>query len=179
MDRTWIDMIQFRFVIKSFSSTPCPTNAQAANPNLTFQGNFFNSSTLDQFDDMTAYLVVTHQSDDKLPSTSLRVIAFLQTHGQFFSHVDLGTVELGETATASIRWDRENKVFVVQLGRTHTSPNVVERTMSYTQRDDVPAANPFKQFFAGAFVPNCTSAKSSAAIDSRIEWVRVGHSVTY
>jgi tetratricopeptide (TPR) repeat protein len=177
-DRASIDMVQFRFAINSFSSTPCPTNAAAATSKLSFQGHFFNSGTWDVFDDMAASVVVAHGSNDKLPSTSLSVSGVLQTRDQIVSRVDLGTVEVGEPATASIRWDQENKVFVVQLARTQTVPLVVEHTMPYKQRDDTHAANPFKQFVAAADVPNCTSAKSFASIDSRIDWVRVSHSAT-
>jgi hypothetical protein len=125
-----IETIRLRFMVNSFSSAPCPTNSDAAHPQLLVSGTFFNSGGGDPIDDVKAYLMVERRTDDvSPPPTSLRVGGFMSARGGFFNNVDLGTVELGEEATATLKWDPPNHAFVVRVVKTVTRPAVVVATM--------------------------------------------------
>ena len=100
----------------------------------------------------------------------------MSTRGGFFNNVNLGTVEIDEAATATLKWDRVNHTFVIRVVKTVTTPSVVEATMPYLEADVMPPAQPFKSLQVGSFAPNCTTGRSFSAMDASIDNVRLNAS---
>jgi hypothetical protein len=167
-----INTLEIRFKVKSFNGAGCDTNTDLAHSQQLLFGSFFNSGSGDPSDDVFAYFAV----EGNVPGTSLFVHGFMFSQNQFFNDVDLGTLEIGEPATATLRWDRANKTFVVRVVKTRTVPSVVEQTMPYSQADDQPPTQRFKSLQVGTFTPSCTTARSFTAMESAIDNVRVNRS---
>jgi hypothetical protein len=94
----------------------------------------------------------------------------------FPDNVDLGTVRVGEPATATLKWDHANNAFVWRIVKTITTPHVVERIRGYALPDDTPPAGPVKALAVRSFAPNCENGDSFAAMDVRIDNVAVNAS---
>jgi hypothetical protein len=172
-----IDTIRLRLRVDSFGSAACPGNPEAAHPQLLLAGNFFNTGTGASQDDVAAFLMVERRTDDlTIPATSLRVGGFMAINSISFNNVDLGTLEVGEAATATLHWNRQNHTFVVRIVKTVTTPAVVEATMPYAQSDTTPAAQPYKALQVNAFTPNCTTTRALSAMEARVDAVRVNAS---
>jgi hypothetical protein len=169
-----IKLIQVKATINSFSSAACPANSEAAHPQFLVNGTFFNAGSGGPQDDVQAYIMIERRTDDPtLPSTTLRVGAFMSVGSTFFNNVDLGTVQTGEDATLTLTWDRGNKAFVAQIVRTETNPLLQVQTMPYSQPDSLPPAIPFKSIQVGTFTPNCMANVTFAAMKARIGVVKV------
>lgn len=169
-----ISTIQLKTTINSFSSAGCPANAEAAHPQFLINGRYFNAGSGNPQDDVQAYVMIERRTDDpSLPPTTLRVGAFMSIGNTFFNNADLGTVEAGEEATLTLRWDRANKAFVARVVREETIPLIEEQTMSYSQSDSLPPSFPFKSIQVGTFTPNCTANVAFAAMKARIDEVAV------
>lgn len=172
-----IETIGIQFKVKSFRSVGCPSNNEAAHPQLLVHGAFFNTGSGNPNDDVMAFLMVERRTDDvSSPPKSLRVGGFMWTNGSFFNNVDLGTVKINETATATLTWDRTNHAFIARVVKKVTTPLVVEATMPYPQPDSTPAAQPFKSLRLGSFAPNCTTGQSFSAMDVNIDNVQLNAS---
>jgi hypothetical protein len=167
-----ISTLEIRFKVKNFKGTGCDANTDLGHSQQLLFGSFFNSGSGDPSDDVFAYFAV----DGNVPDTSLFVHGFMFSQNQFFNDVDLGTLEVGEPATATLRWDRANKSFVVRVVKTRTIPLVVEQTMPYSQTDNLPPSQRFKHLQVGTFTPNCTTQRSFNAMESVIDSVRVNRS---
>ena len=167
-----INTLEIRFKVRSFSGAGCPTNTDEAHSQQLLFGSFFTSGSGDPSDDVVAYFAV----EGNVPATSLFVHGFMSSQNQFFNNVDLGTLEIGEPATATLRWDRANKTFWVRVVKTRTIPLVVEQAMPYSQADNLPPSQPFKRLQVGTFTPNCTTARNFTAMESAIDNVRVNRS---
>jgi len=169
-----INTIQAATTIDSFSSSACPANLEAAHPQFLVSGTFFNAGSGNPQDDVQAYVMIERRTDDPgLPSTTLRVGAFMSIGGTFFNNVDLGTVETGEEATLSLAWDRTNKTFIAQVIRSQTIPLVEQQSMPYSQPDSLPPSFQFKSIRVGAFTPNCTTNVTFTAMKANIGVVKV------
>jgi len=169
-----IDSIQLSLNLKSFISTGCPANSDAAHPQLLIFGNFFNTGTGDASGDVQGYLMVERRTDDTFDAPGLlRVGGFMSVNGQFFNNVDLGTLQVGEAAKATLLWDRPNHALVVRIVKSNTTPSIIEQSMPYSLPDNQPPFVPFKSIAINSFAPNCTAQRSVAAMDANIDNVRV------
>jgi hypothetical protein len=172
-----IDTIRVRLKVDSFSSAACPANNEAAHPQLVMSGAFFNAGSGAPQDDVFAFFIVERRTDDpSIPATSLRVGAFMSIGDTFFNNVLLGTLEVGEPATATLEWNRQSHRFVVRIVKTVTIPQVVEATLPYSQADNLPPASPMKALQVNTFTPNCTTVQSFSAMEARLDNIRVNAS---
>jgi hypothetical protein len=134
-------------------------------------GAFFNAGPPN--DDVRAHLIVERWIEDDLRPSSLRLSAFVSGETGAFNFADLGTLEAGEWATATLQWDRADKIFVVRVVKTLTEPHVEERIMSYGLRDHAPPAARSKSLQVITFAPSCaTGAPGLGAMDARTDAVR-------
>ena len=169
-----ITTIQVKAVIDSFSSSACSTNPEAAHPQFLISGTFFNAGSGNGQDDVQAFVMIERRTDDpQPPATTLRVAAFMFTEGSFFNNVDLGTVEVDEDATLTLKWDKPNKQFIAQIVRTETAPFFQQQVMTYGQSDSLPPSFLFKSVRVGTFTPNCTTSRAFAAMKARVKAVKV------
>jgi hypothetical protein len=169
-----IDSVQLHLNVRSFSSSACPTNSDAAHPQFLISGTFFNTGTGDASGDMSGFLMVERRTDDTFDAPGLlRVGGFMSLNGQFFNNVDLGTLQIGEGAQATLRWDRTNKALVVRIVKSVTTPSIVEQSMPYALPDSQLPFVAAKSIQLGSFAPNCTSQQSLAAMDANVDNVRV------
>src|SRR5262245_38994840 len=128
-DPNSIDSIQIRFNVKSFISTGCPANPDAGGPQLALHGVFFNTGTGDASGDMHGVLFVERRSDDTFNAPGvLSIGAFIQLNGQFLNGGGLGTLQAGEAAQATLRWDRPNHALVARIVKSITTPSIVEQS---------------------------------------------------
>ena len=169
-----IDSIQVNLNIQSFTSTACPANSNAAFPQFLISGTFFNTGTGNASGDVSGFLVVTRSTDDTFdPPGVLRVGGFMFLNGQFFNNVDLGTLQVGEGAQATLRLDRLNHAVVVRIVKSSTIPSIVEQSMPYSVPDSFPPFDSFKMIQVNSFAPNCTAQRSVTAMDANVDNVRV------
>jgi len=169
-----IDSIQVNLNIQSFTSTACPANSNAAFPQFLISGTLFNTGTGDATGDVSGFLVVTRRTDDTFdPPGVLRVIGFMFLNGQFFNNVDLGALQVGEGAQATLRLDRLNHAVVVRIVKSITTPSIVEQSMPYSVPDSFPPFDSFKMIQVNSFAPNCTAQRSVTAMDANVDNVRV------
>jgi hypothetical protein len=124
-----IDTIRLAFTVTSVRRGVCGANPSAAHPQRLAFGAFFHAGPPD--DDVLAHLIVERRPDDELPPSAIRVSAVLSSETGFFDFADLGTMEVGEWATARLRWDRADRAVVVRVVKTITVPHVEERIISY------------------------------------------------
>jgi len=172
---TSIDSIQVNLNIQSFTSTACPANLNAAFPQFLISGTFFNTGTGNASGDVSGFLVVTRSTDDTFdPPGVLRVIGFMFLNGQFFNNVDLGALQVGEGAQATLRLDRLNHAVVVRIVKSSTTPSIVEQSMPYSVPDSFPPFNSFKMIQVNSFAPNCTAQRNVTAMEATVDNVRVG-----
>src|SRR5215472_171457 len=170
-----IDSIQVNLNIQSFTSTACPANSNAAFPQFLISGTLFNTGTGDATGDVSGFLVVTRRTDDTFdPPGVLRVIGFMFLNGQFFNNVDLGTLQVGEGAQATLRLDRLNHAVVVRIVKSMTTPSIVEQSMPYSVPDSLPPFDSFKMIQVNSFAANCTAQRSVTAMEATVDNVRVG-----
>src|SRR5215510_5798353 len=169
-----IDSIQLSLKVKRFISSGCPANSDAAHPQLIISGTFFNTGTGDASGDVKGFFMVERRTDDTFDAPGLlRVGGFMQLNGQFFNNVDLGTLQVGEAAQATLLWDRPNHALVVRIVKSITIPSIVEQSMPYAVPDNQPPFVPFKSIQIASFAPKCTAQRSVAAMDANIDNVRV------
>jgi probable HAF family extracellular repeat protein len=168
-----IDSIQLNLNVRSFISSACPANSDAAHPQFLISGTFFNTGTGDATGDVSAFFMVERRTDDLNPPGLLHVGGFMFLNGQFFNNVDLGTLQVGEGAQATLRLDRTNHAVVVRIVKSTTTPSIVEQSMPYSVPDNLPPFVPFKTIQVASFAPNCTAQRSVAAMDASIDNVRV------
>ena len=166
-----IDAIQIGLNVKSFLSSGCPANSDAGGPQLALHGVFFNTGTGDASGDVHGMLLVDPSSD--APGL-LRVLGLMSLNGQFFNFADLGTLQTGEAARATLLWDRPNHALVVHIVKSITTPSVVEQSMPYAVPDNQPPFALNNKFIAAyTFAPNCTAQRNLMAMDAKIDNVRV------
>jgi len=171
---TSIDSIQLNLNVGSFISSACPANSDAAHPQFIVSGTFFNTGTGNASGDVSAFFMVERRTDDTFdPPGVLRVGGFMFLNGQFFNNVDLGTLQVGEAAQATLRLDRLNHAVVVRIVKSMTTPSIVEQSMPYFVPDSFPPFNSFKMIQVNSFAPNCTAQQSVAAMDANVDNVRV------
>jgi hypothetical protein len=169
-----IDSIELHLKVRTFSSSACPTNSDAAHPQFLISGTFFNTGTGDASGDVSGFLMVERRTDDTFDAPGvLRVGGFMSLNGQFFNNVDLGTLQVGEGAQATLRWDHTNHALVVRIVKSVTTPSIVEQSMPYALPDSQLPFVAVKSIQAGSFAPNCTSQRSVAAMDANVDNVRV------
>jgi len=169
-----IDSIQIGLKVKSFITSGCSANSDAAHPQFLVSGTFFNTGTGDASGDVQGFLMVERRTDDTFDAPGLlRVGGFMQLNGQFFNNVDLGTLQVSEAAQATLLWDRPNHALVVRIVKSITTPSIVEQSMPYAVPDNQPPFVPFKSIAINSFAPNCTAQRSVAAMDANIDNVRV------
>jgi len=169
-----INSIQLNLNVGSFITSGCPANSDAAHPQLLISGTFFNTGTGDASGDVSGFLMVERRTDDTFDAPGLlRVGGFMSLNGQFFNNVDLGTLQVGEAAQATLLWDRLNHALVVRIVKSNTTPAIVEQSMPYSVPDNLPPFISFKSIQVGSFAPNCTAQRSVAAMDANLDNVRV------
>jgi len=169
-----IDSIQVNLNVGSFFTSGCSANSNPAFPQFLLSGTFFNTGTGDGTGDVSGFLDVTHDTNDTFdPPGVLRVVGFMFLNGQFFNNVDLGTLQVGEGAQATLRLDRLNHAVVVRIVKTITTPSIVEQSMPYSVPDSFPPFNSFKMIQVNSFAPNCTAQRSGTAMEANIDNVRV------
>jgi len=170
-----IGSIQLNLNVGSLTISACAANPAPAFPQFLVSGTFFNAGTGDATGDVSGFLFVTRSTDDTFDAPGLlRVGGFMQLNGQFFNNVDLGTLQAGEAAQATLLWDRLNHAVVVRVVKSTTTPSIVEQSMPYSVPDNLPPFNPVKLIRVGSFAPNCTAQRSVAAMDASVDNVRVG-----
>jgi hypothetical protein len=168
-----IDTIRFSFVITSFQSQGgCPDLENPAHPQLVVYGSFFRTDVGDVF----AFLIVERRSDEALPPGVLRVSGFT-AEGEVFSpeNVDLGTLRVGEPATATLRWDAARNSFVWRVVKTITHPHVAEQVVAYPAPPTGDAVEQVKALSVRSFAPDC-GIRGLAAMDAWIDNVAVNDS---
>jgi hypothetical protein len=170
-----IDAIQVGLNVKSFLNSGCPANSDAGGPQLALHGVFFNTGTGDASGDMHGMLLVNRSSDETFDAPGLlRVFGLMSLNGQFFNFADLGTLQTGEAARATLLWDRPNHTIVVRIVKSLTTPSVVEQSMPYAVPDNQPPFALNNKFIAAyTFAPNCTAQRNLMAMDAKIDNVRV------
>jgi len=166
-----IDAIQVGLNVKSFITSGCPANSDTGGPQLAIHGMFFNTGTGDASGDVHGMLLVDPSSDT--PGL-LSVIGLMSLNGQFFNFVDLGPLQTGEAARATLLWDRPNHAIVVRIVKSITTPSIVEQSMPYAVPDNQPPFALNNKFIAVyTFAPNCTAQRNLMAMDANIDNVRV------
>ena len=169
-----VEAVTVDFTVKTFSSAGCPANPQAAHPQLGVVGTFFNTGSGSWWDDTSAFLIIEPRADDTgVAQRSLWVSGFMWNSGNFFNHVSLGTLEEGESATATLHWDRANRAFIVRIEREKTLPLIQEAAMPYSLADTNPPVNQGKTLGITTFTPNCAAAQSHSAMEVQVNRVRV------
>ena len=90
-------------------------------------------------------------------------------------NVDLGTLRVGEPATATLKWDAARNTFVWRIVKAITHPHVAEQLMPYPAPPTGPAGEPVKSLSVRSFAPDC-GIPSLAAMDAWIDNVAVNDS---
>jgi hypothetical protein len=167
-----IDTIRFSFVVTSFQSIGGCAPDNPAHPQLVVYGSFFKTDVGDVF----AFLIVERRSDDALPPGVLRVSGFT-AEGEVFSpeNVDLGTLRVGEPATATLRWDVARNSFVWRVVKAITHPHVAEQVVAYPASSAGDPTEQVKALSVRSFAPDC-GIRSLAAMDVWIDNVAVNDS---
>jgi hypothetical protein len=155
VDPAPIRSIATQLVVRRTNSLGCLANTTFlpnSHAHALLQGNFFNSGSGNQADDVQGLLIFDRMSSD--PEGVLSVGAFMHWQGQFFGFVSLGTVNVGQKVIAKLAWDQPHAQFVASWTDVETRRKV-QVFLPYTMPDTTPAAAPDKLLGVRTFAPNC------------------------
>jgi len=149
--------------VRRSTADACSTNpgfgGGGGHAQVLIYGNFFNGGGGTSDNDVTANLQLDRYSSDS-PGVVL-VGGFLKYQGQFFDHVDLGPVNVGEHVRVELLWDQPNHRFVIRLFRPAYG-TFAEQVMPYAISDTAAAASPSRNINAYVYPANCVGTRTSA-----------------
>ena len=148
--------------VRNSNPTDCATNMGVSHSQVLVYGTFFNGGGGTAADDVTAYLQLDRYAADE-PGTVL-VGGFLRYEGEYFGHVNLSLVDIGETVIVGLQWDQPNHRFVVELNRPKYKTKAIQY-MPYTISDTTPPVAPFKSLTANVYPPNCVGSSVPDDLD--------------
>jgi len=151
--------------VRRSTAQACSTNpgfGGGGHAHVLLFGSFFNGGAGTPDDDVVANLQLDRYATD--PTGMVDVGGFLFHQGQFFDHVDLGLVNVGERVRVELLWDQPNHRFVVRLFRP-TYGTSVEQFMPYTISDVTAPASPSKSIDAFVYPANCLGTRTSAELE--------------
>ncbi len=149
--------------VRRSTADACSTNpGLVGHAQVAIFGSFFNGGGNTPDDDVQASLQLDRYSSDS-PGVVL-VGGFLKYQGQFFDHVDLGPVNVGEHVRVELLWDQPNHRFVIRLFRP-ASGTFAEQVMPYAISDTTAAVSPFRNINANVYPANCVGTRTSSELE--------------
>jgi hypothetical protein len=184
-----ITAIKARIRVNAVEVNACPANlTSVAQSRARIIGGFFNvgfpipNAPGSLIGDVIAQVRITRFANSVDPAGVLRVQGFATrctTVDCVFGVgigplVDLGTVNLGESTSVQLEWDRAGKRF--NFSRDHGAYSGFASYAELGLDDSLPANNPFKQVSTRVEIPNCSSGPLSATVDAAFDKVSVNQS---
>lgn len=147
-------------------SNSCPSTQSLAGQ-MGLRATFFNSGTGAQTDDIEANLHMYPHGTD----SSIDVGGLIKNGSGNLDGVSLGSVDIGETVTIWVRWDKANQKVV--YGLQHPGQPPIEQEIQYAMSDTSPVFYPYRLVQLQTSPKNCTSDLVYSDIEVKITQVTV------